>query len=125
MFGKRKSKHKRVVVTTKEELKTAINKKEPYIEVQGNLVNKMKWMGKISKKKIAALTALLLAAASNPVTATTAVGVTAVEGAVGVGSAAAVIGLISVLGIVTIVAIFKDYEIEVEVEGHSLRLTKK
>lgn len=41
----------KVVVSSKEELKTAIKRKEPYIEVQGDLAKKMKWMGKLSSVK--------------------------------------------------------------------------
>ena len=35
MFGKKKNSINKVVVSSKEELKTAIKRKEPYIEVQG------------------------------------------------------------------------------------------
>ena len=45
---KRKISINKVVVSSKEELKTAIKRKEPYIEVQGDLAKKMKWMGKLS-----------------------------------------------------------------------------
>ena len=45
-LGKKNSINK-VVVSSKEELKTAIKRKEPYIEVQGDLAKKMKWMGKL------------------------------------------------------------------------------
>ena len=48
MFGKKKNSINKVVVSSKEELKTAIKRKEPYIEVQGDLAKKMKWMGKLS-----------------------------------------------------------------------------
>lgn len=44
MFGKKKNNINKVVVSSKEELKTAIKRKEPYIEVQGDLAKKMKWM---------------------------------------------------------------------------------
>ena len=37
MFGKKKNSINKVVVSSKEELKTAIKRKEPYIEVQGDL----------------------------------------------------------------------------------------
>lgn len=42
MFGKKKNSINKVVVSSKEELKTAIKRKEPYIEVQGDLAKKMK-----------------------------------------------------------------------------------
>lgn len=54
MFGKKKNSINKVVVSSKEELKTAIKRKNPYIEVQGDLAKKMKWMGKLSSAKIAA-----------------------------------------------------------------------
>ena len=81
MFGKKKNSINKVVVSSKEELKTAIKRKNPYIEVQGDLAKKMKWMGKLSSAKIAAIIALLTPLAAVPgggvltVTALTAGGV--------------------------------------------------
>ena len=46
MFGKKKNSINKVVVSSKEELKTAIKRKEPYIEVQGDLAKKMTFIGK-------------------------------------------------------------------------------
>ena len=66
MFGKKKNNINKVVVSSKEELKTAIKRKEPYIEVQGDLAKKMKWMGKLSSVKIAAIIALLTSLAAVP-----------------------------------------------------------
>lgn len=61
MFGKKKKSENVVVVTTKEELKTAIKSKEPCIEVQGNLARKMKWMTKLNRAAIIALIPALVA----------------------------------------------------------------
>ena len=63
---KKKNSINKVVVSSKEELKTAIKRKEPYIEVQGDLAKKMKWMGKLSSVKIAAIIALLTSLAAVP-----------------------------------------------------------
>ena len=38
------------IVTTKEQLKTAISRKAVYIEVRGDLAKKMNWMAKLSQK---------------------------------------------------------------------------
>ena len=112
--GKKKNSINKVVVSSKEELKTAIKRKNPYIEVQGDLAKKMKWMGKLSSAKIAAIIALLTPLAAVPgggvltVTALTAGGV--VEAA----EANVVIYVISILGIATIIGIFRGYNVEVE-----------
>jgi Holliday junction resolvasome RuvABC ATP-dependent DNA helicase subunit len=50
MFGKKKNNINKVVVSSKEELKTAIKRKEPYIEVQGDLAKKMKITEKSRKR---------------------------------------------------------------------------
>ena len=66
MFGKKKNSINKVVVSSKEELKTAIKRKEPYIEVKGDLAKKMKWMMNLSSVKIAAIIALLTSLAAVP-----------------------------------------------------------
>ena len=120
MFGKKKNSINKVVVSSKEELKTAIKRKEPYIEVQGDLAKKMKWMGKLSSVKIAAIIALLTSLAAVPgggvLTALTAGGV--VEAA----EVNVAIYVISILGIATIIGIFRGYNVEVETGKVSLRL---
>ena len=47
-IGGKKKEPDRVVVTTKEQLKSAVNRKEAYIEIQGDLARKLQWMGKLS-----------------------------------------------------------------------------
>lgn len=123
MFGKKKmNMESKVVVKTKEELKAAVKRKELCIEVQGDLANKMKWMGKISKKKIAALIALLATAAFNPLAAGSAVAIQGVVGATEAGSAMAFIILV---GAATIIAIYKGYDIGITINPVRIILTKK
>lgn len=134
MFGKNKIRETKVIVTTKEELKAAVKRKEPHIEVQGDLANKMRWMAKLSKKKMAALAALLVGcgiATATPIglvgnIGVSAVGLTAatVEGTAGGVSGAAVIYLITILGAVTVVAILKGYNVEMCMDNKSLKLTQ-
>ena len=115
MFGKKKNSINKVVVSSKEELKTAIKRKEPYIEVQGDLAKKMKWMGKLSSVKIAAIIALLTSLAAVPGGGVLTVSVEAAEANVA-------IYVISILGIATIIGIFRGYNVEVETGKVSLRL---
>ena len=55
-FMRRKKEQDRVIVTTKEQLKTAVNQKKEHIEIQGDLARKLRWIGLLSPRKIAALT---------------------------------------------------------------------
>lgn len=127
MFGKKKNNINKVVVSSKEELKTAIKRKEPYIEVQGDLAKKMKWMGKLSSVKIAAIIALLTSLAAVPgggvltVRALTVRALTA-GGVVEAAEVNVAIYVISILGIATIIGIFRGYNVEVETGKVSLRL---
>ena len=121
MFGKKKNSINKVVVSSKEELKTAIKRKEPYIEVQGDLAKKMKWMGKLSSVKIAAIIALLTSLAAVPGGVLTVSALTA-GGVVEAAEANVAIYVISILGIATIIGIFRGYNVEVETGKVSLRL---
>lgn len=144
MFGKSKKETEKVtVVTTKEQLKAAIKRKDACIEVQGELVKKMKWMAKLSPKKIAAIIACLTAAtAASTVVATAAstaappatpIVVPTVKYAVesttlaaaGIGAldAASIIKIIEILGVVIVIAILKGYNVELKEGDKSLRLT--
>lgn len=133
MFGKKKKDTEReVIVKTKEELKAAIKRKEPYIEVQGDLANKMKWMGGLSKKKVAAFVALLAVAASNPVTGGAAAAGSALsakylvaQGVVNASESIAAYSLIIMLGIVTVLAIFREYSIVIEINPPKVILVSK
>lgn len=121
MFGKSKKETEKVtVVTTKEQLKAAIKRKDACIEVQGELVMKMKWMAKLSPKKIAAIIACLTAATA----ASTAVPPASPIVAAGIGAldAAAIIKIIEILGVVIVIAILKGYTVELKDGDKSLRL---
>lgn len=139
MFGKSKKEIEKVtIVTTKEQLKAAIKRKDTCIEVQGELVKKMKWMAKLSPKKIAAIIACLTAATAASTVASTAAPPTApivaptvkyaVESttlaAVGIGAldAASIIKIIEILGVVIVIAILKSYNVELKEGDKSLRL---
>ena len=139
MFGKSKKETEKVtVVTTKEQLKAAIKRKDACIEVQGELVMKIKWMAKLSPKKIAAIIACLTAAtAASTVVATVAPPTTpivvptvkyAVESttlaAAGIGAldAASIIKIIEILGVVIVIAILKGYNVELKEGDKSLWL---
>lgn len=107
MFEKNKGENKKAtVVTTKEQLKAAVNRKDSYIEVQGDLAKKMNWMAKLSKKKIA----LIIAA----------VGVYFATGA----EVSAASTLAALLGAAAVVAILKGYNVEADVVNGVIRLTK-
>ena len=122
MFGKKKNSINKVVVSSKEELKTAIKRKEPYIEVQGDLAKKMKWMGKLSSVKIAAIIALLTSLAAVPGGGVLTVSALTAGGVVEAAEANVAIYVISILGIATIIGIFRGYNVEVETGKVSLRL---
>ena len=114
MFGKKKNNINKVVVSSKEELKTAIKRKEPYIEVQGDLAKKMKWMGKLSSVKIAAIIALLTSLAAVPGGGVLTVSALTAGGVVEAAEVNVAIYVISILGIATIIGIFRGYNVEVE-----------
>ena len=61
-FMSKKKEPDRVVVTTKEQLKTAIDQKKEHIEIQVDLAKKLQWIGLLSPHKIVALTVVLAAA---------------------------------------------------------------
>lgn len=117
----RKKKSEAVVVNTKEELKAAVNRKFPCIEVRGSLAKKLKWMGSLSPAKITALAALLTAAAiPNPASALSSAAAVA---AVGKGTVAAIVscGLSAAL----ILAVLKGYNVEFDYGKGVVRLTAK
>jgi hypothetical protein len=117
------------VVSTKKELRAAIKRKDPYIEVKGKLAKKIKWIGLLSGAQIAALIALLGtgAVATTTFPVATPAFVAAAADITG-GEIAAIIFLLS-LGITIIISILKDYDIKVEGENEfgkvSVVLNKK
>jgi hypothetical protein len=124
MFGGKKEEKIVAVVKTKDELKAAVKRNEPCIEVTGNLAKNMKWMVKLSKKQITALVALLgvgtAATVVSPV-ATPAI-VAATTGITGAEIAQIIFA--SSLGIAMICSIFKGYDVEASMDG-TVRLTRK
>lgn len=119
VFGKNKEeKGKVTVVTTKEQLKAAVNRKDSCIEVRGDLVKKMNWMVNLSKKKIALIIAVLAGTvAAAPATA-------GVSLAVGAGVSTEILALTALLSAVVVIAILNDYNIEADVANRTLMLTK-
>ena len=109
---------KTTIVTTKEQLKAAVNRKDTCIEVRGDLAKKMSWMAKLSQKKTALIIAALAGAtAAAPVTGGASF---AVAGAVSTETMA----IVAILGGVAVVAILKGYSVEVETVNGNLKLTK-
>lgn len=129
MFGKRKKVESVTVVTTKEQLKAAVNRKDVCIEIKGELAGKMKWMAKLSKKKVAIIITCLTSSAVVPAVAPVA-GIPAAASAVapvaaGIGAteAACVISVVGIMGAVGVVAMFKNYDMEFKAGSNVLRLT--
>lgn len=119
MFEKNKKENKKVtIVTTKEQLKAAVNRKDSCIEVRGDLAKKMNWIAKLSKKKAALIIAALTGAAmAIPVT-----------GGVSLAAAGAmsteVVALVTALGVAVVVAILNGYSVKADVLNGILILTK-
>ncbi len=124
MFGKQKREMENVtVVTTKEQLKAAINRKDACIEIKGELAGKMKWMAKLSSKKIAIIITCLTTSAIVPAMTPAAGSAALVAAGMGAAEAASAISIIGILGAVVVVGIFKNYDVELKVGSNSLRLT--
>ena len=121
MFGKNK-KENVTIVTTKEQLKAAVNRKDTCIEVRGDLAKKMNWMAKLSKRKISLIIACL--------TGTTGAAVVAAPVTAGASLAAAgvasadVMPIVLILGGIVVIAILNNYDIEADAVNKVLKLTK-
>lgn len=132
MFGKNKEeKGKVTVVTTKEQLKAAVNRKDSCIEVRGDLAKKMNWMAKLSKKKIAIVIAALTGAAVIvPVPAMVGGSMVITKSCLAAGTGASIAArevsteAVAILGTIAVVAILKGYNIELETVNGYLKLTK-
>lgn len=119
--GLKKNKKNVLIVTTKEELEAAVNRKEPYIEVQGELVKKLRWMNKLSSaNRRRYLNSISSMKASNLVSA---VSTSTMGGIV----TAEVIGYIlaGAVSATLIIGILKGYDVEIEVGGLKAKLWKK
>lgn len=125
MFGRKKQMEKKIIVKTKEELKAAIKRKEPCIEVQGDLAIKIKWIKKLTRPQVVALAALLASAAipspASPISAVVSMpAVTAIT-----GSEIASIIFAGGVSAALILAILKGYNVEIRKGEKSMLLTKK
>ena len=119
MFKLFKKEKKAVVVYTKRELQHAIKRKEPNIEVGGELAQKLKWITKISPAKIVALIGFLSSAViPNPTSGVSALTATGI-----VGTDVACIIFTSGISIAIILAVLRGYN--VEVAGDRVKLTAK
>ena len=120
--GLKKSKHA-VVVTTKEELEAAVKRKEPYIEVRGELVKKIKWMQRLSSANKALLLATLVSVAipiSNPVSALTASTIAGIAGKEVAGYI-----LTGAISVALVTGVLKGYDVEIEMGGFKGSLRAK
>lgn len=132
MFGKNKEeKGKVTVVTTKEQLKAAVNRKDSCIEVRGDLAKKMNWMAKLSKKKIAIVIAALTGAAVIvPVPAMVGDSMVITKSCLAAGTGASIAArevsteAVAILGTIAVIAILKGYNIELGTVNGYLKLTK-
>lgn len=132
MFGKNKEeKGKVTVVTTKEQLKAAVNRKDSCIEVRGDLAKKMNWMAKLSKKKIAIVIAALTGAAVIvPVPAMVGGSMVITKSCLAAGTGASIAArevsteAVAILGTIAVIAILKGYNIELGTVNGYLKLTK-
>ena len=132
MFGKTKKAEKVTVVTTKEQLKAAVKRKDSCIEVQGELVKKMKWMTEMSPGKTAAIITCLTAAAAPAAVSTVAppaalltapaLKLALITAGAGTLDAASIITIVGILGVVIVIAILRDYDVELKDGDKSLRL---
>lgn len=114
-----KQKNKITVVCKKADLWEAVKRKDPCIEIQGDLAKKMKWLKALSSVKKKRLTVELgrLNLSSDISTCSNAVMVAIT------GTEIAVIILSLGVTIALIIAVLRDYDVEVYVEG--IRLIKK
>lgn len=126
MIGREKQNKKSVVIVkTKQELDVAVKKKEPYIEVQGELVKKIKWMKILSPAKKDNLVTLLRQAGSkNPASPISAVVPKSDLGAV-TGTEIALLIFASGLSISLVLSVLKGYDVTIENGDKSILLTRK
>lgn len=125
MFGKKQKKIDNItVVTTKEQLKAAVKRKDANIEVRGDLAKKMSWMAKLSPQKIALVIAVLTGAAAAAVPTGGASVKMALRSA-GVETSKNVAVIVAVIGGVTTVAILNGYSVKWDIANGILSLTNK
>lgn len=119
---KNKKKEREVVVTTKEELKAAIKRKDPCIKVKGDLAKKLRWKKKLTPAMVALLIPLLATAAiPNPVAPISfAVSTAALTAITGEGVAAIIVA--SGLSVSLILAVIRGYDAEFKVGDNEVIL---
>ena len=126
MFGREKQNKKSVVIVkTKQELDVAVKKKEPYIEVQGELVKKMKWMKRLSLPQKTDLVTLLKRAGIQNGTSVIPSETLKSSVAAITGTQIALIIISGGLSITLIVAVLCGYNVEIQDGDKSILLTKK
>lgn len=105
-----KKKSNAIVVTEKEQLNAAIKRKEPEVEIQGELAKKLKWMGKIKAASIIAIlgSGVLISTAGFPVIAAS---------TVFTGAEIAEIIMACGLSASLILSIYKGYDVKVLANG--------
>ncbi len=119
--GLREDKKNVLIVTTKQELEAAVKRKEPYIEVQGELVKKLRWMHRLpSADRRHYLNAI---SSMNAFDSGSAVSASVLGGA----AVAKVIGYIlaGAISATLIIGILKGYDVEIEAGGLKAKITAK
>lgn len=126
MFGKKRMEINKVTVSSANELKAAVKKKEQNIEVTGELAKKLKWMVKLSPKKITAIIGVLATVgATVPLTGgASALAVAPAMTAV-TGTELATLILACSISVGVLVALLKDYDVEIGQGEMTVRFTKK
>ena len=116
-----KRKDKVTIVSTKEELRKAVEGKAACIEIQGGLAEKMRWIGKLSSAKrrdLAGALHMSKAVRYNTMVAESVVAPIA-------GKEIAMIILALGLSVALIIAILKDYDVEITLGETTIRLKRK
>lgn len=116
-----KKKETATIVRTKKELKEAVNRGCPSIEVRGDLVSQIKWMAKLSKaQRVALLSLPALALMSGPISPASAFAVLSVQ-----GTAIAKIILAGGFSTAMIIGVLKEYDVIIVKDDMSLILTRR
>lgn len=120
-----KKKEQALVVTTKEELKAAIKRKEPCIVVKGDLAKKLQWIRKLSPAMLASLIPLLAAAAIPSPVAPLSMAVSTAAVTAITGESLAAIILVCGISAPVLLAVMKDYDAHFKIGEFEFTLTKK
>lgn len=107
----RVKKDKAAIVSTKEELKEAIDRKESCIEIQGELAKKLQWIEKLSKAK----RRMLLPVLESSKVSSAAIAQPAIAAIT--GAEIAIIILSTGVALTLIIAILRDYDSDITIEN--------